>query len=243
MLRAMGLMLRTAALSDVGLVRANNEDTVYAGRRVVAVADGIGGQPAGELASDIVIKALAALDEGREPLDPLAALRDAVDLANRRIWEAASASPDAEGMGTTVVAMLLSGEDLALLHVGDSRGYGLRDGRMAQVTRDDTLVQALVDQGVLTSEEARGHPQRAIVTQAVQGRDFVPTGAVLEALPGDRFLLCSDGLSDYVPDDAIEQALVSFPDPQQCVERLVKLALLAGAPDNVTVLVADVLAG
>ncbi len=239
----MGLTLVTAAVSDVGLVRGNNEDTVYAGRRVIAVADGIGGQPAGELASDLVIRSLAELDDGPDPLDPLAALRDAVDRANRQIWEAASASPEAEGMGTTVVAMLLSGDDLALLHVGDSRGYGVRDGRITRITRDDTLVQALVDQGVLTDEEARGHPQRAIVTQAVQGRDFVPTGAVLEALSGDRFLLCSDGLSDYVADDAIEQALVSVGDPQQCAEGLVKLALQAGAPDNVTVLVADIAEG
>jgi PPM family protein phosphatase len=239
----MGLTLVTAAVSDVGLVRGNNEDTVYAGRRVVAVADGIGGQPAGELASDLVIRALAELDEGPAPLDPLAALHEAVDRANRQIWEAASASPDAEGMGTTVVAMLLSGDDLALLHVGDSRGYGVRDGRMSRITRDDTLVQALVDQGVLTDEEARGHPQRSIVTQAVQGRDFVPTGALLDARPGDRFLLCSDGLSDYVPDAAIEETLVSVPDPQQCAEALVKLTLQGGAPDNVTVLVADIAAG
>jgi protein phosphatase len=111
---------------------------------------------------------------------------------------------------------------------------------MSRITRDDTLVQALVDQGVLTDEEARGHPQRAIVTQAVQGRDFVPTGARLEARPGDRFLLCSDGLSDYVADGAIEETLLSVRDPQHCAEALVKLALQAGAPDNVTVLVADV---
>ena len=236
----MSLILRSAVVTDVGLVRTNNEDTAHAGARVLAVADGIGGQPAGELASDFVIKELAALEDGPDPADPVTALREAIDRANRAIWEASAADPEADGMGTTVVAMLLSGEDLALLHVGDSRGYGLRDGTLARITRDDTVVQALVDQGVLTDDQARRHPQRAIVTQAVQGRDFVPTVALLEPVPGDRFLLCSDGLSDYVDDEAIGATMIAHLDPQPCAERLLKLALEAGAPDNVTIVIADI---
>jgi serine/threonine protein phosphatase PrpC len=212
---------------------------VFAGRRLFAVADGIGGLPAGELASDLVIRALAPLDEAPEQADPLQALRAAVETANRQIREAAEGHPGREGMGTTVTALLLSGNRLALLHVGDSRGYRFRDGSLSQLTKDDTYVQALVDRGVLTPEEARAHPQRSVVTQAVQGEDFAAAEAEWEPRPGDRYLLCSDGLSDYVTDEAIAGTLRSCTDLRQCAEALVKLALQAGAPDNVSVVVAE----
>lgn len=235
----MSLILRAAALSDLGLVRTNNEDATYAGRRLFAVADGIGGLPAGELASELVIRALAPLDEVPDQADPLRALQEAVDAANRQIREAAQAHPGRDGMGTTVTALLLSGDRLALLHVGDSRGYLFRDGTLTQLTRDDTYVQGLVDRGVLTPEEARAHPQRSVVTQAVQGQDFTSTGAILTPGEGDRYLLCSDGLSDYVTDEAIAAALRPHSDLRQCAEALVKLTLLSGAPDNVSVVVAE----
>jgi protein phosphatase len=143
-------------------------------------------------------------------------------------------------MGTTVTALLLAGERVGLLHVGDSRCYLLRDGTLTQVTRDDTFVQSLVDQGALTMSEARRHPRRSLITRAVQGGPLSPAPTLLTARPGDRLLLCSDGLSDVVADDAIDRALRSSTEPQRCAERLVELALAGGAPDNVTVVVADV---
>jgi protein phosphatase len=239
----MSLILRSTALSDPGLVRTNNEDAAYAGVRLLAVADGIGGLPAGELASDIVIRALAGLDVGPDPEDPLTALLDTLAAANDEIRETAVAEEGRDGMGTTVTALLRSGDAFVLLHVGDSRGYLFRDGGFTQLTKDDTFVQSLVDLGVLTPDEARRHPQRSLVTQAVQGGEFQPTTGMIEMAAGDRYLLCSDGLSDYVATDGIMFALRSYPDPEGCAEALVKLALEAGAPDNVTVVIADTTAG
>jgi len=236
----MSLILRTLAASDPGLVRTNNEDVAFAGRRLIAVADGMGGAPAGEVASDIVIRALAPVERSAPDREPLAALLEAIAAANRGIREVADADPANEGMGTTVTAALLSGDRLAVAHVGDSRGYLMRGGTLRQLTRDDTFVQALVDQGGLTPAEARRHPQRSLVTRAVQGAPVEPATTALTAEPGDRLLLCSDGLSDVVEDHAIAWALTAHPDRQQCAEQLVKLVQQAGAPDNVTVVVADV---
>jgi protein phosphatase len=139
-------------------------------------------------------------------------------------------------MGTTVTALLLSGDRFAALNVGDSRCYLSRDGELTQLTRDDTYVQALVDQGVLSPDDARRHPQRALVTQAVQGGPFRPAGRMVPARPGDRFLLCSDGLTDYVDDDVIATVLRDVKDREACASELVARTLEAGAPDNVTVI-------
>jgi protein phosphatase len=237
----MTLTLRAAARTDLGLIRKNNEDCLHAGARLVAVADGMGGLPAGELASALVLRELLPLDES-PTADPLAALRAAVDAGNRRVRARVRAEPDDEGMGTTVTALLLAGDDLALAHVGDSRCYLLRDRVLRQVTRDDTYVQALVDQGALAPADARRHPQRSMVTEAVQGHGYRLSTEVLAARAGDRFLLCSDGLSDVVDDDAIGQTLRDEPNRSACAELLVKHALLAGGPDNISVVVADVCA-
>jgi len=236
----MSLILHAATVTDVGLVRTNNEDSAYVGRRVFAVADGVGGMPAGEVASALVIRALTELDGASGAPDPTTELREAVESANRHIRDQAAADPMNEGMGTTVTALLVAGDRMALLHVGDSRCYLLREEEFTQLTRDDTFVQALVDQGLLSPDEARTHPRRSLVTQAVQGDEFSPAVTVLSPRPGDRFLLCSDGLSDAVADPTIARALRSDPDPQRCAEALVQLALAAGATDNVTVIVADV---
>ncbi len=241
----MSLAVRAAVVTDPGLVRTNNEDSAYAGRLLFAVADGIGGLPAGEVASEIAIRAFAALDERfrtrRE--EPLRALRAAADEANEEIRRTSKADPANDGMGTTVTVLLLSGDRFGLLHIGDSRAYRLRDGALTQLTRDDTYVQALVDQGLITAEAARNHPQRSLVTRAMHGEHIAPTCQTLAAQAGDRYLLCSDGLSDFVADGPIGQTLQSYPDPRECAEQLVKLAMQAGAPDNVTALVADVIAG
>ena len=236
----MDLILSAAMATDIGRVRTNNEDSAFAGRHLVAVADGIGGLPAGELASRIAIDALATLEEA--DLDnPLPALRKAVNAANGRILDLADANPAVDGMGTTVTALLLTPGGLGLVHVGDSRAYRLRSGTLEQVTKDDTFVQTLVDEGVLTPADARVHPRRSLVTQAVQGHDFIATYEMLSTGPGDRFLLCSDGLSDVISDDEIGAILAEHPDPYGCAASLVSAALAGGGPDNVTVVVADIL--
>src|SRR5919205_776380 len=184
----MTLVLRAVAATDQGLVRDNNEDAVFVGSRLLVVADGMGGLPAGELASDILVRALEVVDELPDTGEPLQDLLAALQTANERI-EAAIADDDArDGMGTTVTALLLSGDSVAALNVGDSRCYLVRDGAMMQITRDDTYVQALV-------------------TQAVQGGDFQATGRMVPLQAGDRFLLCSDGLTDYVTDEVIGEML------------------------------------
>lgn len=236
----MSFILRSLAVSDPGLVRANNEDVAFAGSRLVAVADGMGGAPAGEVASEIVITALAPIEQAVDEREPVAALAGAVRTANQRISAVIDADPATRGMGSTVTAMLLHGGQLAVAHIGDSRGYLLRDGVLRQLTRDDSFVQVLVDRGGLTPEEARHHPQRSLVTRVVQGEPLDPATVVLDVVAGDRLLLCSDGLSDVVTDDLITLVLVGYPDREQCAAHLVKLAHQAGAPDNVTLVVADV---
>lgn len=230
----MSVILRSAALSHQGMVRENNEDAVHAGPRLLAVADGVGGGPSGEVASSIVIGALAELD----PESPPESLEQAIALANQRLREAARADPALEGMGTTLTAVLAAGDQLKLAHIGDSRAYVYRDGTLRQLSRDDTFVQGLVDQGVISAEEARRHPQRALVTQAMHGADIEPSYQTIEVQPTDRYLLCSDGLTDYVELDAVAQTLARTDDLAECARQLVDLALAAGAPDNVSVIVA-----
>lgn len=236
----MTLVIRAVGASDQGLVRNNNEDAVFVGRRLLVIADGMGGLPAGELASDILVKTLSVVDERPDGGEPLQDVIDAVETANQRILAAVADDDARDGMGTTVTAMLLAGDRVAALNVGDSRLYLLRDGEMNQLTRDDTYVQALVDQGVLSPGDARRHPQRALVTQAVQGGPFRPAGRMIPIQPADRFLLCSDGLTDYVEDDQIAEVLKHETDRKTCAEQLVRRTLDAGAPDNVSVIVADV---
>jgi len=231
------LILRCAAATDTGPVRENNEDAAYGGRRLAAVADGIGGLPAGELASEIAIENLAPL-ESAPITNPEAALIDAVQKANAEIGATGN------DMGTTVTAVLLDAQRgrLSLVHVGDSRGYLLAAGApgIVRLTRDDTFVQALVDKGALTAEEARGHPRRSLITQAVQGQPYRAATATIPVEPGDRVLLCSDGLSDYVDDAEIDAVMRAAPDPETCARDLVERALAAHTNDNVTAVVADV---
>lgn len=237
------LTLRTAIVSDPGLVRTNNEDAAHASDRLIAVADGMGGLPAGEVASEIAIRALATVEWAPEGCEPLTVLGDAVASANRQIRAAIEADPARQGMGTTLTAAMLRDGQLALVHAGDSRAYLLRGGALARLTRDDTFVQALVDQGVVSQEEARRHPQRSLVTRVLQGAEVTPSATMVPVAPGDRILLCTDGLSDVVDDPTIGQTLAGHQGPRECAEQLVKLAHQAGAPDNVTVVIADVVPG
>ena len=235
----MTLALRYAARSDRGLVRANNEDSVYAGARLLALADGMGGHAAGEVASQLVIAALAPLDDDEPGGDLLGKLEGAVREGNEAIHEQVEINPDLDGMGTTLTAILFAGDRLGLVHIGDSRGYLLRDGELTQITKDDTFVQTLVDEGRITAEEAHSHPQRSLIMRALTGHEVEPTLIMREAREGDRYLLCSDGLSDPVSQETILEAL-KIGDVAESADRLIELALRGGGPDNVTVVVADV---
>ncbi len=237
----MTLALRFAARSHAGLLRAMNEDSVYAGPRLLAVADGMGGHAAGEVASAVAIASLAPLDEDAPGADLLAALRAGAESANGHLRDMVAADGELRGMGTTLVALLFSGGRVGLLHVGDSRCYLLRDGELSQITHDHTLVQTLVDAGRISEEEASNHPQRSVITRVLDGRDDVELDlSVREARVGDRYLVCSDGLTGPVGSlDTLREAL-GISDPQASVDQLVQLALRGGGPDNVTVIVADV---
>lgn len=235
----MALILRYAVRSDLGLVRGNNEDSVYAGPRLLAIADGMGGHNAGEVASKIVIGALENLDEDRAPGDLMRALREAVAEGNHQIAAASRRDPDLEGMGTTLTALRFAGSQVGLVHVGDSRAYLLRNDQLSQITHDDTYVQFLVDSGKLTPDEAKDHPRKSVILRALTGTEVDPDVSIREARAGDRYLLCTDGLSDVVSAETILETM-RIPDVQECADRLVELALRGGGPDNVTVIVADV---
>ncbi|NNH73973.1 serine/threonine-protein phosphatase [Nocardia uniformis] len=236
----MTLVLRYAARSDRGLVRANNEDSVYAGARLLALADGMGGHAAGEVASQLMIAALAHLDDDEPGDDLLGKLDHAVHAGNAAIADQVEEEPELDGMGTTLTAILFAGKKLGLAHIGDSRAYMLRNGELTQITRDDTFVQSLVDEGRITPEQAHTHPQRSLIMRALTGNEIEPTLIVREARAGDRYLLCSDGLSDVVSDETICNTMREG-STDEAADRLIELALRSGGPDNVTVVVADVI--
>ncbi|MDT7616934.1 MAG: family protein phosphatase [Pseudonocardiales bacterium] len=236
----MTLVLRYSARSDRGLVRQNNQDAVYAGPRLLALADGMGGHAAGEVASSLVISALAPLDEDDPGDDLLAELREATVEGNAAITRHVADAPDLEGMGTTLTAILFAGSRLGMVHIGDSRAYQLRDGQFSQITKDDTFVQSLIDEGRITEDEAHTHPQRSLLLRAITGQDIDPSLTIREARPGDRYLLCSDGLSGVVSDETLADTLSGYRDPRECADRMIELALRGGGPDNITCIVADV---
>ncbi len=238
------LQLRSTARSDVGLVRAGNEDSGYAGSELLIVADGMGGHAAGELASAAAIATMAAIEPaGLDDAEAIARLSDAVSVASERIADVVAANPEFAGMGTTLTALAWLGTEpprVAVIHVGDSRAYLLRDQVLTQLTRDHTYVQSLIDAGELTPEEAAKHPRRNLLMRAIDGiHQAEPDVSVREARVGDRYLVCSDGLCGYVADVDI-QRLLALPDATAAVTALVDSALEVGAPDNVTCVVADV---
>src|SRR3954447_15674505 len=219
----MALALECETRSDVGH-RPTNEDAAFASARLAAVADGLGGAAAGEVASRTVIEALARLDARRADGALENALREAVSRSNRAISSMAASDPDKAGMSTTLTAVALADDErLVVTNIGDSRTYLRRDGELTQLTRDDSLVQMLVDAGQITAEEARRHPRRSVLLDALDGQERrdVPLTS-FEARPGDHLLLCSDGLSDAVEDDAIATAL-AIPSRRECAERLIAL--------------------
>lgn len=235
------LGLRYAAKSDVGLVRQGNEDSGYVGPRLLLVADGMGGHAAGELASSIAIATVADLDV-HPPInaDVLTALAECIDRTGEAISEIIAEDSALTGMGTTITGLYWLGGRIAVVHVGDSRAYMLRDQELVQLTHDHTYVQTLVDSGRITEAEAAVHPRRSLLMRALDGVNPVEADlSVREARAGDRYLLCTDGLSGVLSDGEIASILGSG-EPTGVVTRLVDLALERGAPDNVTVVVAHV---
>jgi PPM family protein phosphatase len=237
----MTLVLRYAVRSDVGLLREGNEDSAYAGPRLLAVADGMGGHAAGEVASSLTIASMAELDSQQPGDDMLEALSSAVSIANARLQEKILANPAVEGMGTTLTALLWSDGRAAVCHIGDSRGYLLRDGELYQITHDHTLVQSLVDEGRISADDVSTHPQRSLLLRALDGRSAAePDLSVHESLAGDRYLLCSDGLSGVVSDETLREVLATTVDLDGATRQLIELAIAGGGPDNITCIVADV---
>jgi protein phosphatase len=236
---AQALAIRYAARSDIGRCRPANQDAVYAGSRLLAVADGMGS--GGGLASAAVIDALRPLEEALPAGDLLNALEHAVEQASATVGGLAGTGRAGEATGTTVTAMLWSGSQLALVHIGDCRAYLLRAGELFQITHDHTLVQSLLDEGKITPDEAASHPQRSLLLRAIDGSAAVQVDTSLhDAEPGDRYLLCSDGLTSVVSAEVIRGTLRSGAGPDQTARRLIEAANAAGGPDNIACVVADV---
>ncbi len=237
------ISFRHAASSHVGLVRKGNEDSGYADAHLLVVADGMGGHAAGELASAAVVAAVCA-DVGDRPNDAHqyeSWVRSKVDAAHQRIGDLVTEDPERRGMGTTFTLLGATDEHLVLAHVGDSRAYRLRNGQLEQLTRDHTYVQMLVDTGRLSPEAALTHPRRNLLLRTIDGiHDLELDVSRGDGLIGDRYLLCSDGLTNVVSDSVIGDVL-RHGDPTYAVSTLVDYALAGGAPDNVSVVVADLL--
>jgi serine/threonine protein phosphatase PrpC len=233
----------SAAVSHVGKIRSNNQDSGYAGRHLFIVADGMGGHAGGDVASAIATKRLAEADTDYAVAeDAEQALRSAMIAANSLLAETVFEHSELTGMGTTVSGILRVGDQIALAHIGDSRIYRFRDGELEQVTADHTFVQRLVDSGRITAEEAAVHPRRSVLMRVLGDVDAAPEidTKILDTQPGDRWLLCSDGLSSYVTEDRLGAILGSVRSPQDAADRMVKESLDHGAPDNVTVVIADI---
>lgn len=242
----MAIALRYAARSDLGLgPKSRNEDSGYAGPHLLVLADGMGGHSAGDVASSMIVGELAPLDDDSVSADQaIARLEDGLRRANAKLTRAMRENSDLAGMGSTTIVMLRSGNKMAMAHIGDSRAFMLRGENFTQITKDHSFVQQLVDEGRISKAEASHHPQRSVVTRVMTGQpDDEPDTSLREARLGDRFLLCSDGLTDYVGQDVIEEILRAARTPEQAAERCVEVALKAHTRDNVTVIVADVVDG
>jgi len=233
----------SAAVSHVGKVRSKNDDSGYAGRHLFVVADGMGGHAGGDVASAIATTRIAEIDEEYSTAaDAEFALQSALIAANSLLAETVFEHPELTGMGTTFSGLIRVGDEVAIAHIGDSRIYLLRDGEMSQVTADHTFVQRLVDSGRITPEEAAVHPRRSVLMRVLGDVDAAPEidTSILATRPGDRWLLCSDGLSSYVSEEKIHGVLSTARDVDDAARMLVKESLDAGAPDNVTVVLMDI---
>lgn len=233
-----GALTSFGSRTDIGCLRDHNEDSLVVTPPLFAVADGMGGHAAGEVASEIAVRVLSELAPEHPDVE---ALGRAIEEANRAVIQAAREGRGRQGMGTTMTAAMLEGERLVIAQVGDSRAYLLHQGKLQQLTRDHSLMSDMIEAGQLTPEEARTHPQRSVITRAL-GSDahLHPDIYEINVETGDRLLICSDGLSGMIFDDQIENTLRRVQDPQRCASQLVNEAIAAGGHDNVTVIVADV---
>lgn len=235
----MPVRLRTAAVSDVGAYRAVNQDAAFAAPWGAAVADGVGGGPSGDLASAALVHRLVA---GRMLLPDAEALAERIREANWDLRAHTERDESLRGMATTFTGIFVSRADrLLLAHAGDSRAYRLRDGALTRQTRDDSYVQALVDHGLLAPDAVASHPRRNLITASLGGAEADAAIVVdREAIAGDRWLLCSDGVTDYLPDEELQVVLITAPTPAAAAASLVALALEAGTRDNATAVVCDI---
>jgi protein phosphatase len=234
--------LRTGSCTDIGKLRDRNEDAVLVKDRLFVIADGMGGHRGGDVASSMAVDALADLNLPDQ--SPMARLVEEIRNVNRAVLKRGSAEQALRGMGTTLTAIFIEDGTAYLAHVGDSRAYLLRDGALQQLTEDHTLVQRMVREGKITAEQADHHPQRNILTRAVGVDDELrPEELTMDIHPGDRFVLCSDGLTGMVEEDEIQDILESEAEPQAACERLVEAANRAGGDDNISVIVVDVTNG
>ncbi|WZP15570.1 PP2C family serine/threonine-protein phosphatase [Arthrobacter citreus] len=238
----MALVLNYAARSDVGMVRLKNDDSAYVGRYLAVVADGMGGHAGGNVASASTVLDLVHLDSGTHDDEPLTVLADEIQAANSLLSELVTTSPQLSGMGTTVTALLLNGNRFAFAHIGDSRAYRLKNGVFEQISIDHTFVQRLIDEGRLRPDEAEVHPHKNVLMRVLGDVDASPELdlASFEVEPGEKWLLCSDGLTAVLRDSDIETVLRETSDLQRCVDILVELTLAGGSPDNVTVAVIEI---
>ena len=235
------LIMRYAARSDVGRIRAKNDDSAYVGRHLAVVADGMGGHAGGDVASAATVLDMLHLDHGNYDGDAGTVLADEIQTANSLLSELVHINPKLAGMGTTVTALLLAEGKLHFAHIGDSRAYRLRNGEFKQISVDHTFVQRLIDEGRLRPEEAETHPHKNVLMRVLGDVDASPELdlATLDVEPGERWLLCSDGLN-YVAGHVVERTVRETKDLRECVETLVDLTLEAGAPDNVTVVMLEI---
>ncbi len=233
----------SVAISHTGKVRSNNQDSGYSGSNLFAVADGMGGHAGGDVASSLAIHRLKHLDHAyASTAEAESALRDAIADTAAELIDTVAARPELAGMGTTVSAIIMVDDHAVIAHIGDSRVYLYRDGALTQITTDHTFVQRLVDSGRITPEEARYHPRRSVLMRVLGDMDPDPEidAFVMQTQPGDRWLICSDGLSGVVDDAHTTKVLAQGQAPGRTADLLLKQALDAGAPDNVTIVIVDV---
>ncbi|RAX44633.1 serine/threonine-protein phosphatase [Arthrobacter sp. AQ5-06] len=235
------LIMHYAARSDVGRIRAKNDDSAYVGRHLAVVADGMGGHAGGDVASAATVLDMLHLDHGDYDGDAGTVLADEIQTANSLLSELVHINPKLAGMGTTVTSLLLAEGKLHFAHIGDSRAYRLRDGEFEQISIDHTFVQRLIDEGRLRPEEAETHPHKNVLMRVLGDVDASPELDLdtLDVKPGERWLLCSDGLN-YVAGHVVERTVRETKDLRECVETLVNLTLEAGSPDNVTVVMVEI---
>ncbi|WEV69444.1 protein phosphatase 2C domain-containing protein [Bifidobacterium sp. ESL0775] len=238
------LFLYSTTVSDVGTVRSNNQDSSFAGEHLVAICDGMGGHAGGDTASTIAIRSLAHIEQSgaKNDVASIASMMEtSVMAAHDAIVGKAKRERTLAGMGTTVTAVALVDGHWVVTHIGDSRAYLLRDGKIRRMTQDHSYVQHLIDTGRITEAEARNHPQRNVVMRVLGDFDIDPHPdiGIFLAQPSDRWLLCSDGLSGVLEDDTLETMLATVSDEEECAQQLVAMALKAGSTDNVTAVIAD----